>query len=508
MQAALHRLRADLWMPAAGLAASATVLTLYLLAAGRKPLVAILGSAALIAALYLCGNPRLLALWGFGLTLPFDLSKRLGPYIEKMGGETAFRIEISDVFLALLTAFLIQDVWTGRRTRLLIPKITWIWLAIFALGLISLAQGPFRLTVAHELARMLKVLVLFLVLANELQTPHRILHCCGGILLGTLVQSVAGITQFFLRKHFGLDLLGETGAGTLKQLADESLRTERAFRAGAFMNHPNIFGCFLAIVIPLAVVLVLGHTSLRYKLYALLCAGLGTAALIATMSRSGWLSCAVSLTTAVILMILHQGSRQRSLLALLAATAVLAVIGAFFADRIMTRLFESKEGAMRSRYEYIRTATRMIERKPVLGWGLNTYVWHAYAFTTEGARAARERYKQWLPPVHNIYYLWTAELGLTGLFIHLWLFAAILWSSVRNFPVRHPLLFAINLACFAGMLAILTDGFFSFTWRINSIMRIFWVNAAMVMAIQSWRLRHQVRCGAPPEPLTNQAGGS
>jgi O-antigen ligase len=107
--------------------------------------------------------------------------------------------------------------------------------------------------------------------------------------------------------------------------------------------------------------------------------------------------------------------------------------------------------------------------------------------TKEGARAARETYKQWLPPVHNIYYLWTAELGFVGLAAHLFLFVMIIVTAIRNFKIRDEILFAVNAACLSGIVAILVDGVLSFTWRINSIMRIFWVFTAIIAAIQHIR---------------------
>lgn len=471
------------------LACLSTGLLFYLLQGSKKPVAAIGGAIGLAIVLFLSGNPRLLSLYGLMIASPFDLSKRFGQYIEKMGGESAFRAELSDVFLVVLFAFLVRDVWTGRNPRLYCPKVAFIWIAIAILGVYSLIAGPFRLTVSHELVRMAKILVMFLVVTNELRTPERILHCGNGLILGVLVQSSVGVMQFIRKKHLGLELLGETGKGTLKQLAAESISSERAFRVGAFMNHPNIFGCFLAILIPLAIALFLRRSGWGSKAFHLAAAGLGMVALIGTMSRSGWLSCAASVTFLAVVMILHEGSRRRSLLAIAAAAAVLLVVCVALSDRIATRLFASKEGAMVSRSEYIDTATAMIERKPIMGWGLNSYVWHAYSFTRQGARAARKQYKQWLPPVHNIYYLWTAELGFVGLFVHLALFLAILRSGLKNFKVRDELLFAINAACVAGLLAIMIDGWFSFTWRINSIMRVFWVIAAIIMAIQRLRAR-------------------
>ena len=46
--------------------------------------------------IFASGNPRLACLWGFMLTLPLSLSKRVGPmYIGKPGGEDSFRIEVN-----------------------------------------------------------------------------------------------------------------------------------------------------------------------------------------------------------------------------------------------------------------------------------------------------------------------------------------------------------------------------------------------------------------------------
>src|SRR5262245_37427494 len=70
----------------------------------EKVLFGVVGGLACMVAAYLSGNPRLFCLWGLNLTLPFDLSKRFGPIIAKMGGETAFRVELSDPFLFALLA--------------------------------------------------------------------------------------------------------------------------------------------------------------------------------------------------------------------------------------------------------------------------------------------------------------------------------------------------------------------------------------------------------------------
>ena len=485
-----------LWLAAATLSAMGVGLILFLYGANPKVTVVVLGGAAYVIGAYLSANPRLFTLWALLFCVPFDLSKRLATSIPKMGGESSFRLEMGDPFLLILVLFLIADVWAGRRRWIRVPKVTWIWLAIAGMGLVSVAFGPWRLTAAHEVVRMLKVALLFLVICNELTRPRRILHCAAGLTFALIVQSLAGLTQYATRRHFGLDILGETGAGTLDQLAADSVRSMQAFRAGAFMNHPNIFGIFLAAVIPLAIGGLLLRVGGRYRAFFLAAAVLGPPALITTLSRSGWVSFAAAFTALMVLLMLHPETRRQGLVAAGGAVAILLAVGVGFSGPIVTRIMESKASAMLSRVEYITTAAGAIRERPVFGWGLNSYVFAAAPFTPYGAKAASEKFKgtkvnpgNWLPPVHNIYLLWWAETGLVGLGLHLLMWAAIVGTGFRNLRVRDPMLYIINAACLCGMVAFMVDGLFSFSLRINSILRVFWILSAMIVAIRYWRLR-------------------
>ena len=70
-----------------------------------------------IACAFLTGNPRLFSLWCFAITMTLDLSKHFGPLYLKMGGESAFKAEASDVFLLILAAYQLHDVWQRSEER-------------------------------------------------------------------------------------------------------------------------------------------------------------------------------------------------------------------------------------------------------------------------------------------------------------------------------------------------------------------------------------------------------
>jgi hypothetical protein len=71
----------------------------------------------------------------------------------------------------------------------------------------------------------------------------------------------------------------------------------------------------------------------------------------------------------------------------------------------------------------------------------------------------------------------------------LWIW--IIVTALINLKVSNQFMYAINAACVSGLAVFVVDGFFSFTWRINAIMRLYWVLAAMVMAVRYHRLREE-----------------
>jgi putative inorganic carbon (HCO3(-)) transporter len=487
----------DLRLPFTGAALPAVVglagaaLLVYLATeVSVKLIAAAVGAAICVSGAFISGNPRLYCLWGLMFTIPFDLSKRFGPIFLKLGGESSFRLELSDVFLLPLAIFVLRDIWTGRLKGLRIPKVTIVWFVIMLMGVGWIIAGPWRMTAAHEVVRMLKVMILFLVVCNELQRPNRILHCVTGITLGVALQSVVAVIQYVTRAHLGLDLLGETGTVAIKNLESTSVQGEKVFRVGAFLSHPNLLGIFLAALIPVAIGAFLLRLGKGHKLFFLTTAGLGMAALVATLSRSGWLSFAASFTLLMILMILHRGLRRRSLLAASVATLTLLLVSAIFAPQIMARIFSSRVDAMLGRAEYLHDAWGMIRAKPLLGWGLNSYVLAVGPFTKYHSNwAARKHYKDWIPPVHNIYFLWWAETGIIGLALHVLLLVCVVWPGFGNLRVKNEMLFAVNAACLSAMLAFWVDGFFSLSLRFNHILRVFWVLAAIMMAVRYLRLQ-------------------
>jgi uncharacterized membrane protein len=82
-------------------------------------------------------------------------------------------------------------------------------------------------------------------------------------------------------------------------------------------------------------------------------------------------------------------------------------------------------------------------------------------------------------------------LGIIGLLLHLLLWAAAMRIAVRNLRVRDECLYALNVACLAINVALLFDGFFSFSLRVSQPQRLFFFVTALIYAIHYLRLREQ-----------------
>jgi O-antigen ligase len=455
------------------------------LSSGLKTVGTIVGLVLCIVLAFASGNPRLYCLWAFSATLPLSLSKRFGPmFIGKPGGEDSFRIEVNDVFLFVLLGFLLWELFTRRREGLRIPKVTFLWLLLTGIGCLWVVFGHWRMTAAHEVFRMLKVTLLFVVLTNELNRPRRIWHCVAGLSLAAFVQSVVALIQYKRKGLIGLKLLGETSANTIDVLGKTSVQGEQVFRPSGLLEHANLLGVFLAVVIPIAVGMLLISKRTIDRVALLIVIGVAIPAEIVAMSRSAWVSATIALSLLFFFMFLHRGLRVRAII----ATCVGGLLGLLvlfsFIGPISERLLNSKDDATRAREIYKADARRMIDAAPWFGHGLNSYVFELPNYATLDMKS----YGDQPPAVHNIFYLWWADTGIFGLILFCTVWASILLTGLTNLTVRDDLLYVVNAACLAGMIALIPDSFLSFTLRVNTTLRLFWLLAALIMAVRYRRL--------------------
>ena len=229
----------------------------------------------------------------------------------------------------------------------------------------------------------------------------------------------------------------------------------------------NLFAGFLAIVIPIAVVLAANAKGTPRVCYGFACAVL-VAALPLTGSRGGWLAFVAG---AVVLCVGAGAALRRARWGIAAAAvAVILLAGmALAVTPLRTRLlssFSAQEHSNRFRVLTWQGTVSMARHYPVLGSGPGTfeYVFPKYAIAGF-TRMAHQNYLQV-----------AAENGLLGLACFLWLLIAMVGSAVKAIAraeSRGEGLLAAG--CLSGLVAFLAHSMLDYTWFIGSIAATVWL---------------------------------
>jgi O-antigen ligase len=433
------------------------------------------------------GNVRLACLYGAALAAPLELSKNFMINAHQ-GGAFSLRIDLVDLFIVGLLAFQLDDLIAGRRDELRFPRLSVAWIVLMVLGLIVVMTGPNRTLTGLELVRMFKCLVLFLVLVNELRRVQQFGHVVAALMLGVLLQSVIAILQLVLNRRLGLQVIGEATDEAAMIHSQTTLVTREAVnRVGGLLGHPNVLAVFLALILPVGIAVLFTRIDVRLRALSLVAVLVGTAALIGTLSRTGWVGYGVALLGVLSLGSLFPGSTRRHGLKRLLVLVAIGIVLVGFSRTILLRLFYSDEGAVRVRWEWADTAWQMVKDKPILGHGLNQYTYHMAPYTKYGnIGSLHEAYGEQLPVVHNNYLIVWSEQGTVGFIAFLALQFQVIRLGLRNLKVRHETLFAVSVGCLCGLFAMMLDWITSFSLRLDAPTRMYWVAIALLCAVDYW----------------------
>jgi O-antigen ligase len=232
---------------------------------------------------------------------------------------------------------------------------------------------------------------------------------------------------------------------------------ERLRSGGLVGNQPNIYGGYLAMVLPLLVALVLNGTGGKMsRLMATAGASLGFFALIFTKSRGAWLAFAAALIAMIVL------KRQAKLLALCLIFALFA--GTLMPSAFWTRLDDTWEdesaqrtetgldASTQSRITQWEAFPTMFWDSPVLGHGLWTFPWVIFEFGL---------YDRPISP-HSSILRFGVEFGVFGLILYFILMLRLIVGAVRTSRVAVTVFdrsMTVGLVgCFSALLIADTSG--------------------------------------------------
>lgn len=473
----------------------AGLLAIMMFQGNLRIVVGALGGVLLVGSLVVSGNPRLALLWGMLVTLPLALNKSF--MIEPhMGGAASLSIDACDVFLFPLTVLIFKDYLGGIKPKIVMPKVIYWWLALTALGMVDCVLGPMRTVAFLEVVRMLKLTWLFLVLVNELCRLRQFHHVLQALMFCVLMQASVGLIQWAFELNLGAQILGEV---TWEQAEYTSKATyfesEFTYRVGGLIGHPNLLAIFLAMLVPMGMCALFSPVSTIQKtILGSICA-MGVAALVLTLSRSGWISFGLAMAVLLWASFALSSMNKQYILSKMGFLVCVLVLLALMSGPIIKRLTQSDGGAVDFRWEWMTVSLRMILDRPFFGFGLNSFVWFMPPYTDYlNYGGVVEKFGTDLPVVHNIYLLIAVEQGLIGLGIFLGFYLHLMWIAICGLRrYTEPFLSMMNLGCLCALVALSFDGVASFFIRNDNCGRIFFCVAGVLVAIQLWHKNRQPR---------------
>ena len=326
--------------------------------------------------------------------------------------------------------------------------------------------------------------------APNIIKPYRIYQI---LIASGVFQSILAIGQFLKQSSLGLKFIEagvfKPGAPGVATFIMEN--GEKVMRAYGSFPHPNVLAGFLLLGIFGIYFLWLN----KVKNYWLLITsyGLLVFALFLTFSRT---AIVIFMIGSLAMLIVRMFSKLRIVrmqtiklfgLFLISCLISIAILFPYLQARFFEISFE--EQAIDLRFFYNKMALEMIKEKPWLGVGIGNFVTYsenypAYLRAAEkmldleskGIQGEVKGIPQWIfQPVHNIYLLIGAEMGIIGLIVFSLFIGTVLLRGIQGESKRNSRgVFLLLVTCY--LLLAFTDHYF---WTLQSGGLMFWLALAL-----------------------------
>lgn len=365
----------------------------------------------------------------------------------------------------LLAAALCLVFWKMSPSAPLCPCTTPLDAPLFfffALGILLLGVVSPILRVAIDGYRAVYQYMLWFFLVARLVRDRRAVRICYTlfVVMGALI-GLHGIYQY---------VTGAQIPSSWVSIHELGVRT----RAFSILGSPNIMGCVMVMLAPLAAGLAYAVKSSGTKLLCWGAAGVMCLGCLFSFSRGAWLGLAVAIIVFALL-------RDRKLLILAGLALAALVMLPEIANRI-TFLFTSdfaSNNATGGRGIRWETGLNLLHsNNPVFGFGLGRFG-GAVAMQNQTVEKLRYFY------MDNYYLKTLVEMGYLGLAGYLLLLASLVWNGMRTlFRTRaHKTDYSLACGLFAGLAGVLTHCYFENIFEVPYMNAYFWGLAALLMVL-------------------------
>lgn len=309
------------------------------------------------------------------------------------------------------------------------------------------------------------------------------------------IQGIFSIWQFFNQYVFPNKWLGlaehlPTVGGSIILQTD----TERWLRAYGSLPHPNMLGGFLVIALLFIFYLAFVAKSFNQRLFVLISLLAIVPALFFSFSRSAWIAFIFSLILLGVWLYpvtnrfsISNGVYKKNdiilkrifLKILFLILVIFVILSILFWQPFLTRIIGEQDlevASIHLRVDFIKQAWELIKDSPILGQGIGNYTLGVYNIVNTFWPG------YYYQPVHNIYLLVLAELGIFGAAIFYLILGLLVWNlGIHELVLRESsspeLLSRIEkIIVFLCLISILIISLFDhYFWTLYFGVIVFWV---------------------------------
>ncbi|MEI6378818.1 MAG: O-antigen ligase family protein [Candidatus Falkowbacteria bacterium] len=379
----------------------------------------------------------------------------------------------TDLLIMLILGFALQSNRVNDNKR----RLPFYWLA-WALLIVVCSSLYFSLDKAFVLfavTRLLLAIGLCWTLITAVYSRRRLILA---LIIGGALCALLGVGQFFAQSAPGNKWLGlalhdpiEPGTSVIFHIGKTGIG-ERWLRAYGTLDHPNMLGGYLALMLIAGCWLILHSKDNKQLLTAYLLLIIITAGLFVSFSRTGLLAAGAGLAVLLIINYKHYKKIIPLLIMMLAVWGMLSLnFGVLWLTRGDTANRLEKK-SLDERTAFIQESLALIKKRPLIGYGFGNYPRAVQQYIQPGRQP-------WdYQPVHNTWLLVQAEIGVIGALCFTAIYILLVIFSI--FALKFDRIYgSLNLALLAGLGVILTLD--HWLWTLHFGILLFWLLAGLMI---------------------------
>jgi putative inorganic carbon (hco3(-)) transporter len=320
----------------------------------------------------------------------------------------------SDIFLLLLLATWFYERARGYPRPEPTSSLAAWFIPLLAVATISTLASSEPVGSTMELLRLGKLAVLLVYLRYNLD-GRAALIVVAGLAAAVCLQGLVSALQV----AFG------TGQGGLSSITASNGAGELAYRASGTLGHPNLVAPYLLLIVPGFAAMAVGLWRSPLGLVSGIVAAIGVLTVVLTQSRAPIVNLGAALSLLMVFLLWRRlVPPVRAVGVAIVGLVVVSAVAIPLAGPIHERLVGDFQQSVEFRDDYNKAAIGMWQAQPFVGRGPNSFVLHLDQFSPRMKSIhdmLREQAEQTgtnvrtTAPVHNVYLLILAELGLFGL---------------------------------------------------------------------------------------------